>query len=85
MGSVKGFIDLLRGVIKILVTYAFLSPVLDVLISMNMIMGGNNARIASMIDTIVYIIVPIVLIVSYVLYAFLSSTREEDASVYTRW
>lgn len=85
MGSVKGFIDLLRGVIKILVVYAFMSPVLDVLISMNMIMGGNNARIASMIDTIVYIIVPIVLIVSYVLYAFLSSTREEDASVYTRW
>lgn len=85
MGSVKGFVDLLRGVIKLLICYAFLAPVLDVLIAMNMIMGGNNARIASMVDTIIYIIVPIVLIVSYVLYAFLSSTREEDASTYTRW
>lgn len=82
MGSTKGFIDLLRGVIKILITYAFLSPVLDIMITINTQMGGHNASIAGMIDTVVYIVVPIVLIISYILYAFISATKEEDTSVY---
>lgn len=85
MGSAKGFIDLLRGVIKILVVYAFLSPVLDILININISMGGKNAEIANMVDTVVYVVVPVVLILSYVLYAFVTATKEEDTSQYSRW
>ena len=85
MGSAKGFIDLLRGVIKILVVYAFLTPVLDILININISMGGKNAEIANMVDTVVYVVVPVVLILSYVLYAFVTATKEEDTSQYNRW
>lgn len=85
MGSAKGFIDLLRGVIKILVVYAFLTPVLDILISINISMGGKNAEIATMVDTVIYVVVPVVLILSYVLYAFITATKEEDTSHYSRW
>jgi len=85
MGSAKGFIDLLRGVIKILVVYAFLSPVLDILININISMGGHNAEIANMVDTVIYIVVPVLLIISYTLYAFITATREEDTSSYSRW
>lgn len=85
MGSAKGFIDLLRGVIKILVVYAFLSPVLDILININISMGGHNADIANMVDTVIYVVVPVLLIFSYVLYAFITATREEDTSAYSRW
>jgi len=85
MGSAKGFIDLLRGVIKILVVYAFLTPVLDIFITLNVSMGGKNAEIASMIDTVIYVVVPVLMILSYVLYAFVTATREEDTSQYNRW
>lgn len=85
MGSTKGFLDLLKGVIQILIVYAFLSPVLDILITINMQMGGKNAEIATMIDAIIYVVVPILLIISYVLYAFITATKEEDTSGYSRW
>lgn len=85
MGSAKGFIDLLRGVIKILVVYACLTPVLDILITINQSMGGKNAEIATMVDTVIYVVVPVVLILSYVLYAFITATKEEDVSTYSRW
>lgn len=85
MGSAKGFIDLLRGVIKILVCYMCLSPVLDIFLTLNYAMGGKNAEIASMIDTVVYMVVPVLLIISYVLYAFITATKEEDTSTYGRW
>lgn len=85
MGSAKGFIDLLRGVIKILVCYAFLAPVLDIFIGLNRSMGGHNADIANMVDTVIYIVVPVLLIISYTLYAFITATKEEDTSQYSRW
>lgn len=85
MGSTKGFLDLLKGVIQILIVYAFLSPVLDILISINLMMGGKNAEIATMVDTVIYVVVPILLIISYVLYAFITATKEEDTSAYGRW
>lgn len=82
MGIVNGFMVLLSGLIGILIAYGVCSPILDVLIAYNMLLGGHPAQIAHMIEVVVYVTVPMMLIATYVIYAFISSTREEDNS---RW
>lgn len=85
MGQVRGFIDLFRGILQILVAYMVIAIPLDVLLTMNYAMGGQNADIATMLDFVFYRVVPALLIISKLLYAFLNSTRDEDASTARRW
>lgn len=81
-GAVRGWIDLLRGSIQFLVIYIPLGIVLRILITINMAMGGHNAEIGGMLDLIMFIIVPVLFIISRLMYAFIVSTREEDTSQY---
>lgn len=85
MGQVKGFVDLFKGILQILVAYMVIAIPLDLFLSMNMAMGGNNADVAIMLDFVMYKVVPALLIVSKILYAFLNSTRDEDATTYRRY
>lgn len=89
MGQVRGFLDLFKSIIQILVAYMVVAVPLDLLLGMNQAMGGHNADIATMLDFVFYGVVPVLLIIGKLLYAFLNSTRDEDASTYSssyrRW
>nr|WP_321496330.1 hypothetical protein [uncultured Methanolobus sp.] len=82
MGFVKAFVVLLIGLPTILLAYATFSPVLDFLIAFCMALGGGAAFVANIVRIAVYRVVPVLLILAYLVYAFLESTRSEDNS---RW
>lgn len=78
--GVFAWIESLIGLVTFAAIYVPLGMIFDIFFKIGMAAGGELAELCTLLHNIIWYVVPIGVVITYLLYAFIMSTRDEDNS-----